>query len=152
MSSPRRRRLALVAALGGAVAVTGCGPAEFRTGEPLPIEDALRREGLTVCRDATIEWESVRGAAPGRQLSLAADGCPGDLRRHTNVLTVVEFAGSDERDAALRRFEGNRRRVEGFGAQGAAWVYGPFVIALTGDHTDRVMSRVAVAMDRLGAT
>jgi len=132
------------------VAAACQGPADFQDASFDEVEAALVDEGLQICEQVDLELTEREGALEGRQLVLADESCP-DSERTVDVLSIVEFETGDDRDAALRDIQGARGRVEGFGALGVAWTFGPFVISLTGERDPSVVDQLTDAMDNLGA-
>ena len=143
-------RLAASAMVLALLAVACQGTAEFQEASFDEVEQALLDEGIQICEQVDLELTEREGVLESRELALADESCRDDERR-VDVLSIVEFETEDDRDGALRDFQGARGRIEGFGAQGVAWTFGPFVIFLTGERNAPLVDRVTDAMENLGA-
>ncbi len=132
------------------VAAACKSPADFQDASFDEVEQALLDEGIQVCEQVDLELTEREGVLESRELVLADESCRDDERR-VDILSIVEFETEDDRDGALRDFQGARGRIEGFGAHGVAWTFGPFVIFLTGERNDALVDQVTDAMEDLGA-
>ena len=128
--------------------MVGCVRSDFsEAADVAKMEKALTAQGLQICAQEALAWNTLPGFAEGKYYELGTNCAAHDPTSPGARVWIAAYADGAARDAALRNFESGRRLK----SPATTWTKGPVVVVLDGAQNPEVMALVRQAMAAAGA-